>query len=160
MSYIRELRPYMYWLRYLTDAKEAGELDWESIGGTWGIATSRVAGWETEERIPTLELDLQRTLSEIKGSGAPNADLLARYVHKYSLDMWKHFRSVVEGLNHGGRAIYVVGNSSFYGHPVAMQEWYATLMREAGFREVSVTAIRKRNSKKELFEFAVEGTRG
>jgi hypothetical protein len=41
-----------------------------------------------------------------------------------------------------------------------MQEWYATLMREAGFREVSVTAIRKRNSKKELFEFAVEGTRG
>ncbi|KAB2852491.1 MAG: site-specific DNA-methyltransferase, partial [Anaerolineae bacterium] len=42
MSYIRELRPYMYWLGFLNEAREAGELDWEAIGGTWGIATSRL----------------------------------------------------------------------------------------------------------------------
>ena len=45
MSYIRELRPYMYWLGYLRDAKEAGALDWQAIGGTWGSATSNVAKW-------------------------------------------------------------------------------------------------------------------
>ena len=39
MSYIRELRPYMYWLGYLKDASDAGELDWKAIGGTWGVAT-------------------------------------------------------------------------------------------------------------------------
>ena len=27
MSYIRELRPYMYWLGYLTDARQAGQMD-------------------------------------------------------------------------------------------------------------------------------------
>ena len=32
MSYIRELRPYMYWLGYLNDGREAGELDWKAIG--------------------------------------------------------------------------------------------------------------------------------
>ncbi|WP_322490103.1 hypothetical protein [Chloroflexus sp.] len=27
MSYIRELRPYMYWLGYLNNGRDAGELD-------------------------------------------------------------------------------------------------------------------------------------
>jgi len=38
---IRELRPYMYWLRFFRTGREAGELDWDAIGGTWGVATSR-----------------------------------------------------------------------------------------------------------------------
>ena len=45
MSYIRELRPYMYWLRFLDQARDAGELDWAAIGGTWGVATSRLNDW-------------------------------------------------------------------------------------------------------------------
>lgn len=48
MSYIRELRPYMYWLGYLNEAREAGELDWQAIGGTWGVATSRLNQWEPD----------------------------------------------------------------------------------------------------------------
>lgn len=39
MSYIRELRPYMYWLGLLTNGRNAAELDWKAIGGTWGVAT-------------------------------------------------------------------------------------------------------------------------
>lgn len=46
MSYIRELRPYMYWLGYLQDGRQAGELDWQAIGVTWGIATSKLQSWE------------------------------------------------------------------------------------------------------------------
>ena len=46
MSYIRELRPYMYWLGFLGNGRDAGELDWSAIGGTWGIATSRLMDWE------------------------------------------------------------------------------------------------------------------
>ncbi len=37
ISYVRELRPYMYWLGYLKHAAEAGDLDWQTIGGTWGF---------------------------------------------------------------------------------------------------------------------------
>ena len=46
MSYIRELRPYMYWLGFLINGRDAGELDWTAIGGTWGIATSRLTDWK------------------------------------------------------------------------------------------------------------------
>jgi hypothetical protein len=46
ISYIRELRPYKYWLGYLNNGREAGEFDWSAIGGTWGIATSKLAAWE------------------------------------------------------------------------------------------------------------------
>lgn len=45
MSYIRELRPYMYWLQFLVNGRDAGT-DWLAIGGTWGVATSRLTDWE------------------------------------------------------------------------------------------------------------------
>lgn len=34
ISYVRELRPYMYWLGYLIESTDAGELDCQAIGGT------------------------------------------------------------------------------------------------------------------------------
>lgn len=46
MSYIRELRPYMYWLGFLVNGRDAGELDWAAIGGTYGIAISRLIEWK------------------------------------------------------------------------------------------------------------------
>ena len=159
MSYVRELRPYMYWLRYLTEPADAGELDWRAIGGTWGVATSRVGGWESEHDLP-LARELTGTCAAIRSSGARNADLLARYVHKYAEDMWRHFRSAAEVLRPGGQAIYVVGNSTFFGEVVPVQDWYARLLTEAGFRDVTVRTIRKRNSNKALYEYAVEATRG
>ena len=158
ISYIRELRPYMYWLRFLDDAKEAGELDWKAIGGTWGIATSRVGQWTSTSRIP-LGSDFVHTLAEIRRANNKSGALLSRYVHKYFDDMWLHFRSAHSVVRPGGRTIYIVGNSLFYGIDVPTQEWYQRLLNEAGFQEVSVTPIRKRNSKKGLFEYAVEGAR-
>lgn len=158
MSYVRELRPYLYWLGYLTEPRDAGELDWAAIGGTWGVATSRVGEWEPTEPLP-LDGQLTRTCARIRASGGRNGDLLARYVHKYADDMWRHFRSAAQVLRPGGRAIYVVGNSTFFGEVVPVQDWYATLLAEAGFADVGVTAIRKRNSNKALYEYAVEATR-
>ena len=158
ISYIRELRPYMYWLGFLHDARQAGELDWTAIGGTWGIATSRVAQWTTPDECP-LGPKFSRTLATIRGSNDKSGDILARYVHKYFDDMWLHFQSAYTVIKPGGKVIYIVGNSFFYGVNVPTQEWYRTLLLEAGFESVSITPIRKRNSKKGLFEYAVEGVR-
>lgn len=58
ISYIRELRPYMYWLGFLKNSKEAGELDWAAIGGTWGSATSRLINWErAQDHFQSKQLD-------------------------------------------------------------------------------------------------------
>lgn len=158
MSYIRELRPYMYWMRHLDDAATAGELDWLAIGGTWGIATSRLNTWSPKETTP-VEHEMAEVCAAISRDGGKNGRLLSTYVHKYFDDMWSHFQSAYKHVRNGGTATYVVGNSTFYGHIVPAEQWYAAMLREAGFIDVSVTNIRKRNSGKNLFEFNVSAVK-
>jgi hypothetical protein len=153
MSYIRELRPYMYWLGYLEVAKEAGELDWEAIGGTWGIATSRLLTWRPAgEFIPDYLLPI---VQRIRLAHPKNGVLMAQYVHKYFEDMSLHFRAAARVLRSGGSAHYVVGNSTFYGQLVPAERVYVDQLLAAGFRHCEARPIRKRNSKKELIEFHV-----
>lgn len=150
MSYIRELRPYMFWLGYLENANDAGELDWEAIGGTWGIATSRLNEWSPENGHSDIAR-LEPLLEEI----AQSSEVLSRYVHRYFTDMSKHFENVYELIAPGGRLFYIIGNSKFYDTLVPAEHIYVDLMEEHGFQDTSIKKIRKRNSKKELYEFLV-----
>ena len=153
MSYIRELRPYMYWLGYLRNGRQAGELDWQAIGGTWGCATSNLMRWQhsAEAVVPFAGFD--KMISGI----TKHSEILARYVHKYFEDCVLHFRSLARVLRGGAAVHYIVGNSKFYDVMVHTEEIYAVLMRSQGFQEVHIENLRKRNSKKELFEFVVSG---
>lgn len=151
MSYIRELRPYMYWLGYLDDAKQAGEMDWEAIGGTWGCATSNLMKWEhpAETVVPFDEFT-----GILKGITKTSA-LLSRYVEKYFCDMVLHVRELFDVVRPNGCIHYIVGNSKFYDVMLPVEEIFAALFRSVGFEDVRVEAIRKRTSKKELFEYLV-----
>lgn len=150
MSYIRELRPYMYWLGYLTTARQAGELDWQAIGGTWGCATSLVGKWQPNGTVVP-HVGFAEIIAGIHG----RSPLLANYVHKYFDDMVHHIRSIFTQMKAGGEVFYIVGNSKYYDTVVPVEEIFASLMRDAGFERAVVTKIRKRNSKKELYEFVV-----
>ncbi len=157
MSYIRELRPYMYWLGFLINGRDAGELDWTAIGGTWGIATSRLQDWSAvvTNYIPAY---LHEILDKISHSDNANGQLLASYIAKYSEDMWKHFYSIKEVLSTSARLHYIVGNSTFYGVLLPTERIYYDMLNELGFKDVNIRPIRKRNSKKELVEFDVSAT--
>ena len=160
MSYIRETRPYMYWLGYLANGADAGDLDWRAIGGTWGSATSRLAGWQAADSAPLpIEDELRSVLERIEKTRKPNAALLAKYVHRYFRDMFAHFRQARRVLKPGGRAAYIVGNSTFYGTVVPTERWHAEMMRAVGFENAAVETVRKRNSNKRLFEYKVEAVR-
>ena len=154
MSYIRELRPYMYWLGFLRESADAGELDWKAIGGTWGVATSRVADWSPDRsiRFPT---DFNQAVKDIALAHARNGRTMSNYVAKYFEDMFRHIHAVHPLLRKGGRVHYIVGNSLFYGIPVDSDRIYVHMLRKAGFSNVTSRVIRKRNSKKELFEYDV-----
>ena len=154
MSYIRELRPYMYWLGYLSDARHAGELDWQAIGGTWGIATSRLNGWKRQEDC-WLPDELHGIVANIATEANANGALLAAYVAKYCEDMSRHFDSLRTVLKAGASVHYIVGNSTFYGVLVPTERLYAAMLRKYGFADVEVRPVRKRNSKKALVEFEV-----
>lgn len=149
MSYIRELRPYMYWLGYLREAREAGELDWKAIGGTWGIATSRLATWISRNVFQSEAM--KRLVSEVSAE----SKVLANYIHKYMDDMCMHFSSLKPHLADEATLHYIVGNSKFYETVIPVEELYAEMMSRSGFSDVEIKRIRKRNSKKELYEYLV-----
>ena len=151
MSYIRELRPYMYWLGYLTSGRQAGELDWSAIGGTWGCATSRLAAWRPNEALTIPYPGFDPMIARIQDVHP----LLGRYVHKYFEDIKEHLASLRRVVALGATCHYIVGNSKFYDTLVPTEEIYAALLEDAGFAEVRIERLRKRNSKKELYEFVV-----
>jgi hypothetical protein len=155
MSYVRELRPYMYWLGYFGDAREAGELDWRAIGGTWGCATSKVAKWSAP---PEAAVPFDGWHDILAGIGA-RSDVLARYVAKYFHDTVLHVASVARVVARGGTVHYIVGNSKFFDVLLPVEAIYAAIFEAGGFSRARVETIRKRSSKKELFEFVVSATR-
>ncbi|HEU5072680.1 MAG TPA: hypothetical protein VFU02_00870 [Polyangiaceae bacterium] len=151
MSYIRELRPYMYWLGHLDLPASAGELDWRAIGGTWGVATSRLTRWQPAEPTERLLPELVPLLVAIAGQSA----VLARYVQRYFSDMAAHLSSLGQVLRRGATAHYVVGNSKFFDVVLPTEQLLALLMERLGFEHAGVETLRTRTSKAELFEFLV-----
>ncbi len=140
----------MYWLGYLNEAREAGDLDWDAIGGTWGIATSRLTQW-TPNGTPIQYAGFDDLIGEI----AQNSPLLANYVHRYFLDMIDHLTSLSRVLAPGAKVFYIVGNSKFYDTLVPVERIYVSLLEQCGFGHIVVEPLRKRNSKKELYEYVV-----
>jgi hypothetical protein len=90
---------------------------------------------------------------------AEHSDLLARYVHKYFYDIQLHIEALCSVLEAGAPLHYIVGNSKFYDVVVPVERIYARLFAEAGFEHVSVRTLRKRTSKRELFEYLVSARR-
>jgi hypothetical protein len=158
ISYIRELRPYMYWLGFLTNGRDAGEYDWQAIGGTWGVATSRLAEWKPSGKafVPTT---LKKALHGIADPKNENGTLLSNYVAKYFEDMWRHVSDIGAVLTDEAEVHYVVGNSTFYGTLLPVEEIFRAMLQEVGFHDVEIVKIRKRNSKAELYEFDVTGNK-
>jgi hypothetical protein len=154
MSYIRELRPYMYWLGFLEDGRQAGELDWQAIGGTWGCATSLLGTWKPSKR----EIPFDG-FNELVSAVGEHHTLLGRYVHKYFEDMMHHISSLKSVLAPRAACHYIVGNSKFYDTLLPVEEIYAAMFRAEGFIGVTIETLRKRTSKKELYEFVVHAVK-
>jgi DNA modification methylase len=156
ISYIRELRPYMYWVKFLNNGADAGALDWEAIGGTWGTATSNLKNWKpTNFNLPER---LYEVCNKIDKSGDKNSGLMSNYVHKYFDDMYLHLQNIGGLLKPDAKLNYIVGNSSFYGYFVDTEKILAESMKQLGYQNIKIRMIRKRNSKKGLFEFLVKSS--
>lgn len=151
ISYIRELRPYMYWLDYLKTSNDASDLDWKTIGGTWGCATSKLAMWDQKsDLIPPY---LTEIANKIAAAENKSAKLMANYVLKYFSDIALHMQSSYRAIRPGGSVNYIVGNSSFYNILVPSEKLYADILSTIGFSNVRCEMIRKRNCNKALYEY-------
>lgn len=154
ISYIRELRPYMYWLDYIETSEQASDLDWKAIGGTWGKATSLLSTWKNDGFLPQY---VYKIAEKISSADNKSAGLMAKYILKYFEDIYRHLSSVYLGLAQKGKVFYIIGNSNFYGITVPAEKIYADMMNEIGFVNVEYRIVRKRNCNKQLFEFVISG---
>lgn len=152
ISYIRELRPYMYWTDFLETSDQASELDWQAIGGTWGKATSLLSTWESDDSLPPYVYDIAK---QIAAADNKSAGLMANYVLKYFEDMRLHLSAVYDGLKSKRKVFYIIGNSNFYGVTVPAERIYIDLMKNVGFTNVEYSIVRRRNCNKQLYEFVV-----
>ncbi len=153
ISYIRELRPYMYWTKFLVNGSDAGELDWKAIGGTWGIATSRLKNWTPNNKeLPEM---LYKICNEIKQKDNSNSELMSLYVHKFFDDIFEHLKNVRNILAPNAKLNYIIGNSSFYSVFVPTDLILSQIFKELNFNNIKAEPIRKRNSKKGLIEYCV-----
>jgi hypothetical protein len=156
ISYIRELRPYMYWVKFLKNGSDAGALDWEAIGGTWGVATSNLKSWTpTNKNLPSRLYDVCEKISK---SEDKNAEVMGKYVHKYFDDIYSHLFNLSKLLKPDAKINYIVGNSSFYGYFVETQEIIAESMKQIGYMEIKINTIRRRNTKKGLLEYNIKAS--
>lgn len=158
ISYIRELRPYMYWLKFLTKPNDSSEIDWNCIGGTWGSATSRLISWKPEEDI-NFSL-LAGCVEKILNTNMENSKLMSIYVHKYFHDMYLHIRRLYSILNNNSDVYYIIGNSTFFGINVDSDLLYKKIFEMCGFNDITSAVIRKRNCNKNLFEYCITASKG
>jgi hypothetical protein len=80
---------------------------------------------------------------------------MSRYVHKYFHDMHQHFASLRSSLASGANLHYIVGNSTFYGIRVNTEHLLGDSLSQLGYSDIACRVVRKRNSKKELYEFCL-----
>lgn len=151
ISYIRELRPYMYWTKFIEESKQAGEIDWKAIGGTWGTATSNLRKWSIiSEDLPD---ELIKVTNKISQAENKHADLMRLYVLKYFDDINIHIKNIRSVLTEGAKLYYIIGNSNFYGNCVETEKFLEQIFVNSGFKNVHSRIIRKRNSNKKLYEY-------
>lgn len=153
ISYVREVRPYMYWLGFISEARQASDLEWNATGGTWGVATSRLSTW-TPQGLFKNDTEFLGMIDRIK----PKSTILANYVHRYFEDMYSHFSCLGSVLKERAQVHYIIGNSKFYDVMVPTEEIYVKILENNGFENIRTTRLRKRSSKKELFEYEISGS--
>ena len=69
--------------------------------------------------------------------------------------MFLHFKNLKKNLNEGCKLFYIIGNSSFYGIMVDTENIIIQILNDLGYKNVNSRIIRKRNSKKDLFEYLI-----
>jgi DNA modification methylase len=148
-SYIHQTRPQLHFMELLEDIKEATEIDLNTIGGTWGRATS------------ILQSELISVPSEITGHLSyyeelkDKSVLMCNYATKYFIDLSNHIRALKKVVRNGFRGAYVVGNSRLSGIEIFTEAILGRIFEQEGFYVEKIISFRKRGGRQRLYETAV-----
>lgn len=145
-TYTRQTRPMLYFLGYFNETRQSGDLDVRAIGGTWGRATDRLRRVIVEPA-PEIRPALRRIRK---------LEQISRFAHNYAVEyfnsLYAHLHSLQGHLNQQGELHYVVGTSYLHGVEVPADRMLGDIMQAAGYDVTSIDRVRRRHSKKDLYE--------
>jgi hypothetical protein len=150
-SYVWNTRPHLYFLDFFTTPKEASALDKETIGGTWGTATSVLGKGVIEPSFDFLKADAWKIVEDIR----EDDNLMANYVMKYFNLLAEQIHAMEKLPQNNLRCAYVVGNSRIKKRYIETDVILGKIFQGLGYKLNSIDRIRKRNSGKDLFESIV-----
>ena len=150
-SYVWNTRPHLYFMQWMSSASQASALDCQTIGGTWGTATSRHLKGSHAYSDCAVEAVVGRVVDEIRTKDL----LMSNYVARYFDDLYQSIQATKLCLEPGSICAYVVGNSRAKGTIVETQDLLASLFQKLGFTATGNEEIRRRNSGRELHETIV-----
>jgi hypothetical protein len=152
-SYVWNTRPHLYFLDFMTTAKEASNLDKCTIGGTWGTATSELAKGTFEPVNQAVAEVVLPVSSEIR----ERDNLMANYVVHYFNRLAIQIMELERVVSPSARVAYVVGNSwikdVYIETDVMLGEIFDRL--GIGYKTAEIHRFRRRHSGKRLFESIV-----
>ena len=133
-SETKPLTPLMAWLRFLNSLEDAGECEWQAIGGIWGFPPQRLANWRPTIR--ELPPALEQTLHYIRNSRQRGAAVLAQYFLKYFHDLHLHLMNLRGSLAKGARLHYFTTNVAYKGIPIHTEHILKESLYMLGYSEV------------------------
>lgn len=150
-SYVWNTRPHLYMLDFFSTPKEASSLDKNTIGGTWGNATSMLSKGVIDAVFPFFENAISPVVERIRQED----NLMANYVMKYFNLLALQIKVMDKLPQSNLRCAYVVGNSRVKGVYVETDVLLGEIFKGLGYDVNSIERIRKRNSGKDLHESIV-----
>lgn len=149
-SYARETRPLLFFLDLVENATQVGTIETEALGGTWGRAT-----WNLQKEILPANPFLEKLLKPFT-DGIKNANpILKHYIIRYFNDLWEHARQIDRVTSPKAQMAWVVGNTMMVENEVATAEHLVAIFRELGWQQTEIIQMRKRHSKRGLYESIV-----
>jgi hypothetical protein len=150
-SYVWNTRPHLYFFGFFRSAKEAGDLDLKTIGGTWGTATSSLLKGRLDAKFPAVKRVVTHVADEIRATD----NLMANYLTKYFNQLCAQIMAQQPLLKPGARLAYVVGCSWLKGIYIETDVMLAKLFDSLGYNVEGVERFRRRHSGKDLHESIV-----
>jgi len=156
-SYVWNTRPHLFMLDLFSTPKEASALDKETIGGTWGTATSILQKGTIEPEFDVLKKDVLPLVEEIREKD----NLMANYVMKYFNLLAKQIVVMQDYLHDDCSLAYVVGCSRIKKVYIETDVLLANIIEglDLGFRISEIDRFRKRHSGVDLHESTVYAAR-
>ncbi len=149
-SYVHQTRPQLHFMEVISERHEATAIDLQTVGGTWGRATSDLMKAPIE---PPEELREVLTYSDALRD---RSTLMYNYVTKYFVNLQRHIRALRRLVAPGRfRGAYVVGNSRLSDIEIYTETILGRLFELEGFEVERIVLFRKRGGRKRLYETAV-----